>query len=129
MCAGNNESPQKRDWLSADLGVDRLTKAALLFPLNNPLPTQLLAACTHMYVHPHGHSFYGGNRHPLSLPLARSFFFFLPIWQVHKHVCEVLEHKIEIFLLLLQETSQSWLANGAITELNVIFFFFALLID
>lgn len=39
--------------------------------------SQLLAACTHMYIHPHSHFICGGNRH--SFRLARSLSFVLNV--------------------------------------------------
>lgn len=49
--AENKEKPWKRDCLSAGLGADRLTKAALLFPLSTNFPLTAPSSL-HSHVHP-----------------------------------------------------------------------------
>lgn len=49
--AANKAEPGKRDCLSASLGVDRLTKAALLFPLSTNFPLTAPSS-VHSHVRP-----------------------------------------------------------------------------
>lgn len=43
--------------------------------------TQLPAACTHMYIHPHSHFIYGGNRHSFCVSLSPVNVSFYSHWQ------------------------------------------------